>query len=616
MSPPDLTNNWLTLQFKDIHTHQEYQKHKSLSALTRLCGACTLAFIVSLILAVSSTNQMIIFGITLAVSISFLLLGLSLYLFRTRIQSRFSLQSIRRIGRIGAILCFVWFWISCGFVLRYIRSTSEEKELAAIWTLRLFTVPIFVNVVLNEVFLFNVFVSVIHLAGVITLSLLFPADPEYTFLTSSGSINVGAVLFPFSFLVIMYIAEASNVKEFSMLSLSRFHEQMALQRAQDANDTKRRFISYIFHELRVPLNAVSLSMGLVDSEDQNNRKEILGMAKKQLESITNILDDALSLQKIEEGKFEICKSPADMHKELQMQYWSYFKLCEQKGLQLSLSILPEFPRYLIVDKYRLRQVLSNLISNAMKFTHRGGSITVKSEVSSSGMARISVTDTGIGISPENQKRLFQAYSQVAAGKDQKGHGTGLGLNISKNIVHLHGGTMGVESERGKGSCFWFEIPITPVSPDMIENLSQSATEKSVSRNDFQEVKEVPRILVVDDSSANRILLQKMIVKFGYECECLTDGAYAVELFRNQPEKAKSFHVIIMDEEMAEMNGHVATKTIRDLGYSVPIIAHTGYAFGEQSDQFTLAGANFFLSKPVTVKVLKESIEKALCSANS
>jgi len=354
-------------------------------------------------------------------------------------------------------------------------------------------------------------------------------------------------------------------------------------------------------------------MGLIDVEDEHGKKEILEITRTQLESISTILDDSLSLQKMEEGKFEIAPKPFDLEKELSIVSWSQKKLCDQKGIQYSCVIESDLPKYIVADKYRLRQVLLNLVSNAMKFTDRGGRIELRAVGIRPNVIRISVRDSGIGISPENLRNLFQPYSQVGAGRNQKGHGTGLGLSISKKIIQMHNGTMGVESELRKGSCFWLELPLSSENP---VELQSPSTEDSVSflhtgMTSPEKRGRTPKILIVDDSSPNRMLLEKIIHKLGYDCRTACDGSEVVEFFVNDRATAESFDAIIMDEEMDEMNGHVATKEIRRMGFDVPVIALTGYAFAEQRTLFEESGANFFLSKPVTVKILKETLEKAL-----
>jgi signal transduction histidine kinase/CheY-like chemotaxis protein len=470
----------------------------------------------------------------------------------------------------------------------------------------------------------------------------------------------------FSGLLFLYLAEYSSKKQFVRWIVTVDSLEAAKQEAEVANQAKRDFLSYIFHEIRVPLSAISIAVDLLSGHQKkevdkavdapiSEVKEVKGdteedeslvlMIRQQVDTVSHILDDVLSLQKIEEGKFVIEKSPFYISKMLAEVHWAYEKICSHKTMKIELEIAPELEGVEVIgDQYRLRQVLANFVSNALKFAPAvGGSVKIAAKeirTSSGPMMEISVRDNGVGISVEDQQKLFRPYVQISAGELQKGRGTGLGLNISKHIIRLHEGSIGVRSLEKLGSKFFFQIPfvkspsLKPMdssgldvdSPlmtllsDLKEDVhrisaatpsqsSQSSTPSIPSSLSVEERFKQLRILVVEDNLANSKLLKRMLTNWGVTVSQAFNGLEAVATFAMCHPDEPPFELVLMDKEMPVMHGDEAIKQIRSLGHKMPIVVLSGNGFEEEKKNMMECGADAFLTKPTNADQLKETIQK-------
>lgn len=384
----------------------------------------------------------------------------------------------------------------------------------------------------------------------------------------------------------------------------------AKEAADAANYAKSQFLAKMSHELRTPLNAIlgfSQIMARSNSVSPEQR-EHLEIINRSGEHLLNLINDILSMAKIESGQITLNISSFNLHRMLELLKDMFRLKAEHKGLELNFTIAPEIPQYIQTDESKLRQVLLNLLSNAIKFTDTGYvNLTVllaplKPQKTEKLSIIFTVQDTGPGIADNEITTLFQPFAQTQTGR-QTGQGTGLGLAISQQFVKLMGGKLVVESQLSIGSIFTFNI-LASLAPE---------TEKSFSLNTRQVIGLEPnqptyRILVVEDIKENRQLLVKLLVPLGFEVREVENGQEAVILWEIwQP------HLIWMDMQMPVMDGYEATRLIKaqPQGKNTVIIALTASAFEEQKPAILEAGCNDFMPKPFRSEVLLEKIAKYL-----
>ena len=261
------------------------------------------------------------------------------------------------------------------------------------------------------------------------------------------------------------------------------------------------------------------------------------------------------------------------------------------------------------DPHRLQQMASNLISNAIKFTQQGSVLIEASELGAPDgkiLLKFTVTDTGIGIPPDRLPHLFQAFSQADSSMTRKYGGTGLGLSIVRSLAQLMGGTVGVESQPGQGSCFWFQVCLETV--DAVEEKRQIARSGATHGNEAKAERLTGRILVVEDNATNRIVIQSMLRKMGLEVVMAEDGQQGVAAVQGQ----SAFDLVIMDIQMPVLDGRSATRAIRDWEgreqrARLPVIALTADAYEADCQQALAAGMDDFLTKPVLYEALRATL---------
>ncbi len=386
-----------------------------------------------------------------------------------------------------------------------------------------------------------------------------------------------------------------------------------------ATRLKNEFLANMSHELRTPLNAIlGMTEGLKEeifgsvNEQQLKALQILERSGFHL---LELINDILDVAKIESGQITLDVTPSAAALLCQSSVTFVKQEALKKGIQLEIKVPLHLPP-LLIDERRIRQVLINLLNNAVKFTPEGGRITLEASLkehstgSSPNFLRISVIDTGIGIAPEDCEKLFEPFVQIDSALNRKYTGTGLGLAIVKRIVELHGGQVGVSSQEGVGSCFMIDLPCAAAETPFAKPELESET--TPASNPPQQ-KLSPLILLAEDNKANISTISSYLKAKGYRILVATDGEEAIARA-----DSSSPDLILMDIQMPGMNGIEAMQKLRQSSNSVdvPIIALTALAMESDRDRCLAAGASEYLSKPVKLKQLAALIQQLLNSKES
>ncbi len=377
---------------------------------------------------------------------------------------------------------------------------------------------------------------------------------------------------------------------------------VALSKAKDdaieATKTKSDFLANMSHEIRTPLNGVIAAAELLwETELSDYQKKYVSIMRSSGEMLLAVINDILDLSKLEAGKVVLEPALLDVVQEAEITANIFAAQASAKKIEFTHSIDPEVPRYFVADLFRVRQILANLINNAIKYTEHGHVEKKVSVVEHKGrkFLRYTVSDTGPGIPLDLQKFIFEKFTQLK--KDDRIAGTGLGLSICKALIDLMGGRIGVISDGVNGSVFWFEFPLIVVDACTLPQTRQTF---SAGRENHAGCK----VLLAEDVEMNRIIAVDMLEKFGCEVDAVANGEQAVVALEH-----KNYDIIFMDCQMPVLNGYEATQKIRAQGNKTPIIALTAHAFNEEVEKCLAAGMNDFVSKPLLRDILLKTLDK-------
>ena len=428
-----------------------------------------------------------------------------------------------------------------------------------------------------------------------------PLDEKYfisdyqKFIIPIGLI-VALILTAIAFLLQHSKMQTQKVEEANASLLTKNKElDTAQKRSEEASKAKSSFLANMSHEIRTPINGIMGAAELGSKcESIEDLKEYNEIIQTSSHSLLDIINDILDFFKIEAGKFSIDKKAVDVGTLLKNIYKLLIQSAEEKSLYFEFHIPEDFYPYRVTDETRLRQILINLLGNAIKFTHKGTvSLSVKE---SEGQVHFIVKDDGIGIAEFRQGAIFQEFEQADSSTTREFGGTGLGLAISKKLSCLLGGDLTLKSEWQKGSEFTLSLNMEKSEAPVIEKVEKPF--RFAGQN----------ILLCEDNRTNQVIATKILKKMGLEVDVASNGEEGVRLF-----KKNDYELIIMDMQMPVMDGLEATRQIRLTNKQIPVLALTANVTVEDNDLCKEAGMNSFLTKPLNSKMLSSEIQKWLCA---
>ncbi|MGH2849712.1 MAG: ATP-binding protein [Solirubrobacteraceae bacterium] len=392
----------------------------------------------------------------------------------------------------------------------------------------------------------------------------------------------------------------------SLITLNTAYRQ-ARDEAIEGSNMKSAFLRNVSHEVRTPMNGVmGMNELLLSTSLTDEQREYALQVERSSEHMLAVINDLLDISKIETGRIELEAGDFDLREAIDTTCAVVRVEAEAKELTLSVEVSPGVPAVVRGDVARIRQVLMNLLGNAVKFTP-AGSVTVRVSAAAPAAGdriRVEISDTGIGIDPATLESMFQPFTQADVSLTRAYGGNGLGLAIAKELIELMGGTMGVETELGQGSTFWFEVPLPSVH---VEAPEPEAHERLAPLSARGPSPAAPLVLIVEDSPVNRLVAQRVVERCGFRSHVVNDGREALDALA-----AQNYAAVLMDCQMPEIDGYAATRELRRREQGkrhTPVIAMTAHAMSADRDRCIEAGMDDYITKPVRSQKLAAMLER-------
>jgi signal transduction histidine kinase/CheY-like chemotaxis protein/HPt (histidine-containing phosphotransfer) domain-containing protein len=491
------------------------------------------------------------------------------------------------------------------------RRLYSGKEYGMHWaTGYFFTSLTMVTVILISIYSGGSFGLGLGLALTLTEDYFFIA-PAGSIFGTTESLERFAVICVLT-LVISFLGSSIRIG-FNRAILEKENSDRATREADSANKFKTEFLSKMSHEIRTPINGIVGTIDLLKKTGLNEHQlHYLDNLRVSSNLLLSLINDILDLSKVEAGQLQLESIAFDINQMIMEVTGLYQPLAEQRGLKFTSRLETNSTGFFWGDPTRIRQVLTNFIGNALKFT-KDGEISFNVRVLDPDMAGISkitfsVTDSGIGIPKKIQEHLFQRFSQADSSTARKYGGSGLGLAICRQLVDLMGGSLGVESQAGKGATFWFSVGLRvsyandSKSPRMqTSNVSDSADPVTAQNGQLKS-----RILLAEDNDINLEITRTMLESAGFEVDSVANGHEVLAAVERTP-----YSLILMDCQMPDMDGYDAAKSLRERGVEIPIVALTANAFAQDRERCIKSGMSDYLPKPINENTLIQMVNKCL-----